>query len=77
MPEKACKSSFLGRGNKDFMSLRESSENWETNGLKVETEESFQLLNQSAELMHAFLVAEQIEKRVSTHDSHDAIHVVG
>ena len=33
-------------------------------------------MNQSAELMHAFFVVEQGEKRVSTHDFHDAIHVV-
>ena len=33
--------------------------------------------NQSAELIHAFLVAEQIEKRVRPYDFHDAIHVVG
>jgi hypothetical protein len=33
-------------------------------------------LNQPAELIHAFLVAEQIEERVRTHDFHDAIHVV-
>jgi hypothetical protein len=34
-PKKRAKSSFFGRGNKDFMSLRESSENWEKSGLKV------------------------------------------
>ena len=34
-------------------------------------------MNQSTELIHTFFVVEQGEKRVSTHDFHDAIHVVG